>query len=568
MIKRFSFLLLIGFMAFIKSGYASSLQEVITSGTLPHNTSHTLLQAIELKPASLENSHQTAAICFLGGNCQDNAGYGKMGDESYTVDPSKQCQNEGYVKIYCNNAQEPISECPYDTSYGSGCKCKPSLVACSSDQTGVGSACGGKYVSCACKPEYLYTTANCTSPRSVSGATCGGKYNTCSCPKGVSAGTYGCKEYHASPCGSICKTANTDNCHNRASVTAPYGCMNYFADCSSKCEKAYTDNCRSRTEVATPYGCKTYWSDCSTKCQTAYTDNCHNRTAATANFGCQAYYADCTSKCQTAYTDNCHNRTSVTIPYGCKTYWSDCSTKCQTAYADNCHNRTDVVSSCPSNAVCTYFSDCSTKISDWKCKVGYEKSGNTCVVAKCKIGYIYYSDNLCTSPETHDSTKTTLGVVVYITDGGAHGQIIASRNSIESSTWGGYNRDIYDLTNHTDISTAQNDYDSCGNTDKILAAGNDYAAAKSARAYAPTPETKGKWCLPALGVLYKIRANLTAVKAGLAKAPGLNIASNARAWSSTEHDRYMAMMVSYDPSYTWGLSAKSESRMIFPVLEF
>ena len=530
MMKR-SFFLLFALCLFGTSAKALSLNMPDISHSMTHTyTTHTL----ELKPASLENAYQTAAICFLGGNCQDNAGYGKMGDESYTVDPSKQCQNEGYSKISCNEAQEPAAECPYDTSYGSGCKCKPNLITCASDQVGVGSACGGKYVSCACKPEYQYTVSNCTSPRSPSGSACGGKYNTCSCPKGVSAGVYGCKEYYASPCGSVCKTAHTDNCHNRTSVTTPYGCMSYFADCSSKCEKAYTDNCRSRTDIPAVYGCKTFWSDCSTKCQDPYTDNCHNRTAVTANFGCQAYYADCTSKCQTANSDNCHNRTAVTTPYGCKTYFSDCKSKCQVAHTDNCHNRTAVAEG--TYGCKTYYADCTSK-----CETAYTNNchNRTAVStpygcakyfddcpSKCQIPYtacnatdFLYSNKKCTVE--HLPELTPIGIVMSKADR------LAYALEIKALAWSTSYVDVSGLSNigtsltlinENNMYTAaqlNKDTDGKSNTLKIInfgkSKGYSFPAAEYAYNYSTAGTNKGDWWLQSAAEARKADGNLVAI---------------------------------------------------------
>lgn len=253
---------------------------------------------IEINPASLKGSFQTAAICFLGDGCGDDAGFNSA-DTNYNMDSENQCKQEGYSNLSCNSAQQVSDLCPYNSAFGRSCVCRPDLVTCAAGQTGVGPACGGKYASCSCPTNFQYTSSNCTSPRSLSGTTCGGKYSACSCPTGVSTGSFGCKEYYPSPCGSVCKVANTNNCHNRVAVTALYGCMSYFADCPSKCERAYPDNCRNRTAATATHGCQTYWADCSSKCQTAYGDNCRNQTAVTVptNGRCSTYFSDCSSKC-------------------------------------------------------------------------------------------------------------------------------------------------------------------------------------------------------------------------------------------------------------------------------
>ena len=354
-----------------KSGFASGILDIHTSTPKP-------------KPAfefvQLDKAYKTAGVCFLGiGDCAPSAGFdsssgsGGGSDESFDLDTTSQCLNEGFTPQSCNSVQTIDGVCPYNSAYGRGCKCKPGLISCPAGQVGVGESCngmyascvcdpnlktcsakengqgaecGGKYESCVCKPEYQYDANNCTYPQSTTGDECGGKYTECVCPTGVDEGPYGCEEYYPAPCDSICKIAYSDNCHIRPDNTGPYGCEKVWDDCSSKCEKPYSDNCRNRSSVNTPYGCQTYWNDCS-------------------------------SKCQVAYSDNCRNRSDASCPYGCQSYWGDCSSKCQTCYSDNCRNVTAV--SVPANATCTsYFSDCSSKCSKWKCKSGYRQLGSRC----------------------------------------------------------------------------------------------------------------------------------------------------------------------------------------------
>ena len=181
----------------------------------------------------------------------------------------------------------------------------------------------------------------------------------------------------------------------------------------------------------------------------------------------------------------------------------------------------------------------------------------TSPLAKCNLADIYYSDKTCSSADNYDITKTVLGVVVYITDGGLHGQIMApwwvntSGNSSSSvgMVWGGYGTDIPSLPNYTSSSSAEADYDSCGNTDKIVAAGSasTYPAAWATRKYAPTPETKGKWCLPAAGILRNIQNNQTAINTALNKVGGASNMLNYWVWSSSE----------YSGSSAWGASLNS-----------
>ena len=503
--------------------------------------------------ADISRSYQTAGICFLGvGDCDPNVGFASSGSSSggnddYTVNTTSQCLNEGFSKQNCNSVQTIDGVCPYNSAYGLGCKCAsnlvscpagqvgvgescngqyascqcdPALLACSSKEVGQGASCGGKYQSCVCKPEYQYTSSNCSYPRSVSGDSCGGQYTDCVCPTGVDEGQYGCAEYYPSPCSSVCKVAYSDNCHIRSddpNIALGYGCMKYYDDCSSKCERAYTDMCRERTAVSTPYGCESYYSDCSSKCQTAYADNCRNQTA--------------------------------------------------------------VIGSCPSNASCSYYSDCSSKISSWSCNSGYKQEGSYCVADGCKIGYIYYTDGKCLPSTNHDSSKTVLGIVVYVTYDGQHGQIMSpwpiDKNGNKSSSgvgmaWGGSSTDISSLPNYTTSSSASTDYDSCGNTDKIVAAGNanTYPAAWAARKYAPTSTTNGKWCLPAAGILRNIQKNQSAISTAVSKVGGASNLLNYWVWSSSERSGSNAWVALLNTSYLGSYGKNFNGHYVLPVLEF
>ena len=190
----------------------------------------------------------------------------------------------------------------------------------------------------------------------------------------------------------------------------------------------------------------------------------------------------------------------------------------------------------------------------------------TSPLAKCNLADIYYSDKTCLPADKHDSSKTVLGIVVYVTDGGLHGQIMAFQSGLGSKEWGGYGTDITSLPNYTSYQTAMKDYDSCGNTDKIIAAGDarTYPAAWAARKYAPTPETAGKWCLPAGGILGYIADNHQIFNSTL-KILGYHL--GALTWSSTEASASSAFYSRLDNNTLVG-SSKYNIVGIRPVMEF
>ncbi|MEI3549763.1 MAG: hypothetical protein V8R25_03600 [Alphaproteobacteria bacterium] len=301
------------------------------------------------------------------------------------------------------------------------------------------------------------------------------------------------------------------------------------------CDGKYV-SCKCPAEVVEgQYGCKEYYaSPCETVCKKAYADNCHNRSSVSTPYGCAEYWPDCSGKCKTAYNDNCRNRIEVSHPYGCESYYADCQAKCEVAKSE----------------------------------------------PKCQIGSVYYSDGSCALPENHDTSKTVLGIVVHVTDGGQHGQIMAPRpvdkngNKTSSNsttmTWGGYGTDISSPPNYTSSDLASKDYDSCGNTDKIVAAGDasTYPAAWAARKYAPTSATKGKWCLPAAGIMTNIYNNQGAIQTAIWAARGVSYPSCCT-WSSSEYSSDIAWLSYLGTSYGLGTNdSKDGNYYVRPVLEF
>ena len=114
------------------------------------------------------------------------------------------------------------------------------------------------------------------------------------------------------------------------------------------------------------------------------------------------------------------------------------------------------------------------------------------------------------------------------------------------------------------------DYDSCGNTDKIVAQGNTstYPAAWAARKYAPTEATKGKWCLPAAGIMTNIKNQLDTIQYAISKVGGVSC-PNCCMWSSSENSNYFAWYSNLGSSYGLNLLPKSNDYLyVRPVLEF
>ena len=154
----------------------------------------------------------------------------------------------------------------------------------------------------------------------------------------------------------------------------------------------------------------------------------------------------------------------------------------------------------------------------------------------CYIGSILYSDKSCSV--TVIAGKTPIGIVVYI-DGTGGGQALALK-SIGSYEWGGYLTDISGLTNYNSESAASKDYDSCGNTAKIIAAGDKstYPAAWAAHEYSTEGTSAGDWCLPAAGIFTSVYNNQTAPTLGrrpssITASRGTRTLAIATVWTAT-----------------------------------
>ena len=199
---------------------------------------------------------------------------------------------------------------------------------------------------------------------------------------------------------------------------------------------------------------------------------------------------------------------------------------------------------------------------------------------KCAIGWIYYSDGTCSAPAAYTTSKTVLGIVVHVNDNGVGGQIMApwwidaSGNRSSSGVgmaWGGYGTDISSLPNMTSSTQAEADFDSCGNTDKIVAAGSasTYPAAWATRKYAPTSTTNGKWCLPAAGIMMNIYKNINTIQTAIKKVGGVEY-PYCCTWSSSTAPSGGVWYSNFNISYNHGVvyEGLGGGNYVRPVLEF
>ena len=226
-------------------------------------------------------------------------------------------------------------------------------------------------------------------------------------------------------------------------------------------------------------------------------------------------------------------------------------------------------------------SKCGDKYSMCNCATGTHWDNGSCVSdrASCSVGWVYYTDGTCSVPAAYTTSKTVLGIVVYVNPDGIGGQIMApwwlDQNGNRSSSgvgmkWSTNYNDVLELPNMTSTTLAEADFDSCGNTDKIVAAGNasDYPAAWATRKYAPTSATSGKWCLPAAGVLRNIQKNWSAISTAVNKVGGASNLGNRWVWSSSEYSSYYAWGAYLAGSLLANYNKNGNNYFVVPVLAF
>lgn len=193
----------------------------------------------------------------------------------------------------------------------------------------------------------------------------------------------------------------------------------------------------------------------------------------------------------------------------------------------------------------------------WACPKVEEKAvlGQCAGYAKnCKIADILNSDGTCTTDKV--SSKTPIGVVVYISDDNC-GYAITINPIARQIAWSteAVTTGIGTANKQTEI----RNFDACANTQKLIQLGdsNKYPAAWTVVNYAPNaaPATKGKWCLPAPGMLNNLYINSKAINNTISKLGGTQFTiGNGFVWSSCEHNYYYAWVLDMGANDGSGLS--------------
>ena len=151
----------------------------------------------------------------------------------------------------------------------------------------------------------------------------------------------------------------------------------------------------------------------------------------------------------------------------------------------------------------------------------------------CTYGSIYYNDGTCIKEFV--AGRIPIGVVVYMDTVDNEKWIMALDDAGDFVTWSTEIIDIPDITTYSIERTAVSDLKSCENTEAMLALGESTSpTAAAAKNYAPlgAENTKGKWCLPSLGIWNMVDNHLTEIDAAIFRASGTALSGNY--WSSSE----------------------------------
>ena len=341
-----------------------------------------------------------------------------------------------------------------------------------------------------------------------------------------------------------------------AAVIAPISAIAQTTTCTA------TPDCASLgyTEASCPNGgVKCPWGD-KWFCATSESEVCSKYgfkyictgTGYASGVGesCEGKYTSCT--CSSPYT------------------WSGGACSCPSTYKYTCSGTGYAGGSGTS---------CGGKYTSCSCSSEYVWSDGNCIaqpqwgtctgLAKlCSIGDILFSDGTCSA--INISGKTPIAIVVYKSSDGNCGQAMVVNDYIKYLYEWGQEIDIQDLPNYSSLALASNDFASCENTKKILAAGDSdaYPFAWVVYEYKTDGTEVGDWCVPAAGLYTSIINNLDSLKSVFYSIEGRDTYFYHWGWTSTE----------YDAQNAWALTdtkldkyTKSTHHMVFsvrPVLEF
>ncbi len=473
---------------------------------------------------------QLASVCFIteAGNCA-----GLETDDSWDLNNEDRCKEEGYSCTPCPGASTPIDICPYDNDCHRFCEstCDSAYnKSCNGfDEAGKGDSCDGLYKECCslCS-DYPYTDSDLPTGyiKGESCTSCTGIKYKASCDKSYK---YTCSGNHISGwSGTAC-----DGKYKSCKCQSGYGWNSSTGTCDISCDTAYQFDCikSSVTHISGGDGsaCDGKYQRCT--CTSPYTWSSNACTCpSTYKYACTGtgYSGGSGTACNGKYT-------KCTCASGYEWKNGTCTKTCDSSYLYTCTNLNETGGS---------GDYCNNKYKSCTCKSGYIWNQNQCIkdCSECNIGCIYFSDKSCSSIK--ESGKTPLGVVAY--KNGSNMQIIALNSIRTGKDWSTEDSSLLNikLSLFDTEEKAQTDFDSCGNTSAIIAAGDSstFPGVYAAYNYRPSGTPSGQnWCLPAAGVLASIRDNITIINDALKTAGGATMGKEGTSlnwyWSSTLQDR-------------------------------
>ena len=188
------------------------------------------------------------------------------------------------------------------------------------------------------------------------------------------------------------------------------------------------------------------------------------------------------------------------------------------------------------------------------------------------IGDILYDDKSCAIDVNNlDPNRTPIGVVFDV----SRKLAIALEQSSSTLTWASSTSyDISGLTNYSDKTAVQGDYNGKSNTSIIIAHGDSHRyetpAADYCYNYTTEGTKKGDWYLPAGGELYYIYQNKDTLNNSLSKVGGtqLETIDYPYYWSSSESNgSRVAWRLRFD-SGNWGSIPKGNYFCVRPILAY
>ena len=573
---------------------ANVLSSIPSESSKHHSHIHTLshLDLSHFSPnlflkQSDKQSYLTASVCFItdAGNCSGQE-FGNLETPNGTNRPDydtipEQCRDAGYTKTSCPAGQHLVNPCPSDNRYYERCECNENLTEiCNIPYYGVGLSCDGKYEKCerdndrACKEEGYPLTGSCPtlqvpnrrcpydsnyydkcvcqsglvscpSPQIGVGSSCGGKYQSCctplsdetNCQYGTTTGSDGCGGTRT-VCKACTPLTNETNCRY-GYVLGSDGCggtRNVCKDCTPISNQT---NCQ--------YGTKTV-------------DNGCGGTATICN--------DCNNSCPSGY--------SLTNPGGC---YDTTKTQCgNTCYKSKSCCGSAYKYTCTGSNQTPSGDSCEGKYKECTCPAGYMWKNGSCqtiawgtctgLAQNCSIGDILNSDGTCTYNK--ESGKAPIGVVVY--KSGTCGYALSLDNAPSDVKWSTEYVDIPEITNYASTSAVISDLKSCENTEAMLALGESkYPAAAAAKNYAPAgaESTKGKWCLPAMGIWNMVNNHRTEIDNAISRASGTSLGLiSYYYWSSSECASSTAWLWVFSGAFANGYKTNYRGDYVRPVLTF